>query len=223
VPHRSPTAIATLVLPLFEDRLSFMFRSTSRLTMRAIVLLICCAACGLSGCGRQSADQSIDAALKTANKTKLPVLPLAGTVTVDGAPAKLEGPDKKFVLLIYEIKDKTVTQNMTRTFADADGKFSFSMYKEGDGVPAGKYVIAFAELTHPRKGGFVGPDGLNNLYNDPQKNLDNPEFVIEQKEPGKSDYRFDLKVAGKDPVTTPGPQAFAGQHNAGGKRRNRGD
>ena len=47
---------------------------------------------------------------------------------------------------------------------------------------------------------FVGPDGLKNLYNDPQKNRNEKEFVVEVQSPGKTDYEFALSVAGKDPV-----------------------
>jgi hypothetical protein len=57
-----------------------------------------------------------------------------------------------------------------------------------------------------RLGNFDGPDLLNNLYNDPDKNAADPEFQITVSEPGKSDYHFNLGIAGK-PSGTPGPHA----------------
>jgi hypothetical protein len=43
--------------------------------------------------------------------------------------------------------------------------------------------------------------------NDPDKNARRPEFVIRHEAPGKTDYRFDLKVARQAP-TQPGPQSL---------------
>ncbi len=77
---------------------------------------------------------------------------------------------------------------------DKEGKFSFTTYKAGDGVAGGKtYVVAFA-LLRKAKSALVGPDQLENRYNDPDKNAKNPEFVIEHKAPGKTNYEFNLKV-----------------------------
>jgi hypothetical protein len=82
---------------------------------------------------------------------------------------------------------------------DEQGKFSFLTYKEGDGVAGPRtYVVAFA-LQQRDKGALVGPDQLENRYNDPDKNAKNPEFVIEHKAPGKTDYEFNLKVSDEPP------------------------
>ena len=91
--------------------------------------------------------------------------------------------------------------------ADSDGFFRFSSYGIGDGEPAGTYVIVFAALTDKKKHGYVGPDELKNLYNDPEKNEKIPEFKIDHKAPGKADYEFNLKVAGSE-KQTPGSQAL---------------
>jgi hypothetical protein len=53
----------------------------------------------------------------------------------------------------------------------------------------------------------VAPDELKNLYNDPEKNKNDPAFLFEVQPPGRTDYQFDLAVAGKDPVKTPGSYA----------------
>ena len=52
-----------------------------------------------------------------------------------------------------------------------------------------------------------GGDGLKNLYNDPDKNAKEERFQINLTSPGKTDWTFDLAVAGKDPITTPGEHA----------------
>jgi hypothetical protein len=85
-------------------------------------------------------------------------------------------------------------------------------YERGDGVPTGSYVVLFAELiptplmATKRSKGLRGPDGLMNLYNDPDRNKQDVQFKIDITPPGKSDYAFDLKVAGKE-AATPGPHA----------------
>jgi hypothetical protein len=71
----------------------------------------------------------------------------------------------------------------------------------------GKYVLTFALLKQKGKFGLVGPDRLNNLYNDPDKNATVEGFTIDHQAPGKSDYVFDLKVAGKDAGTL-GPHSI---------------
>jgi hypothetical protein len=100
-----------------------------------------------------------------------------------------------------------------------DGKFAFGTYEKDDGVPAAEYVVTFVLLHLPTAGGgrgggrmrqatgprhFQGPDELKNLYNDPDKS----PFQVELSPPGKTDWEFNLEVAGKDPVVTPGPHAL---------------
>ncbi len=90
----------------------------------------------------------------------------------------------------------------------AQGEFSFAKYKPGDGIVAGDYVIVFAQLMLNRSDGiYQGPDALTNLYNDPDKNGTNPEFSIKHEAPGKSNYVFNLAVAGQEAVSEPGPRS----------------
>ncbi len=89
---------------------------------------------------------------------------------------------------------------------EPNGDFQFSHYGIGDGVPPGDYVFVFAILTDRKKKGLVGPDQLKNLYNDPEKNEKKEGFKIEHKSPGKTDYTFDLAVAGQEEAT-PGPKS----------------
>jgi hypothetical protein len=127
-------------------------------------------------------------------------------VTIDGE--SWDNP-KEFYLYVLltdpqhpEIRPRFVTR------CNDDGSFDFKTYLSGDGVPVGKYVVTFVQL-HPknprvRQFGparlYIGPDGLKNLYNDPEKNKDISEFVVSVQEPGRDDYKFDLKVAGRDPA-----------------------
>ncbi len=89
-----------------------------------------------------------------------------------------------------------------------DGRFAFNTYFDDDGVPPGRYVVTIAQLTYRKKRGYTGPDLLKNLYNDPEKNATVEQFKIEHKPPGRRDYSFDLRVAGEEPVATPGPKAL---------------
>jgi hypothetical protein len=70
--------------------------------------------------------------------------------------------------------------------------------------------MLFAQLSHNPRMSFFGPDGLNNLYNDPDVNSKKPEFLIDHQAPGKTDYTFNLSVAGETPPAAPGPKAFVG-------------
>jgi len=67
-------------------------------------------------------------------------------------------------------------------------------------------VVLFAALTSKGRLGMGQPDGLKNLYNDPDKNAENKDFVVELEPPGRTDCQFNLDLAGKDPGT-PGPKA----------------
>ena len=74
--------------------------------------------------------------------------------------------------------------------ASRTGTFAFRTYGDRDGVPAGNYVLTFTQLVDRGKRGYFGPDGLKNLYNDPDKS----EFSIAHAKGGRSDYVFDLKI-----------------------------
>jgi hypothetical protein len=74
-------------------------------------------------------------------------------------------------------------------------------------------VVAFVGLHPSATRGrsftrrFAGPDALTNLYNDPDKNKDTPDFMVNVQPPGRTDYEFNLTVAGKQPVVAPGKNA----------------
>jgi hypothetical protein len=90
------------------------------------------------------------------------------------------------------------------------GAFSFTTYAQDDGVTTGTYIVLFVALKHTmlaRNAGFHEPDGLKNLYNDPDKNKDNPDFNLTVTAPGKTNYSFDLKLEGQELPSSPGSHA----------------
>ncbi len=164
-----------------------------------------------AGCGRKSADQSLEDALKSSGKSRETVYPFAGTVRIDGLPPKLASNQKLIVMLNDPSKPDTPVSDRKQVTVNAEGKYEFQTYSPGDGIPAGHYVLTFAVFQRHGKAGFEGPDLLNNLYNDPDKNAANPELVVDHEAPGSTQYDFDLKIAGKEPGT-PGPHSLTGLH-----------
>jgi len=170
----------------------------------------------LSGCTRRkSAEEAVDQFF-TDNPTakRMDVARFAGRVMIDGMPPEKKPNTRLFILLNKpEHPQKLPTRFME---VAPDGTFDFMTYLAGDGVPVGKYIVEFAQLHAPRGGGgrggmvgrlYKGPDDLKNLYNDPDKNKDIKDFVVDVERPGRGDYEFNLAVAGKDPVAEPGKHA----------------
>jgi hypothetical protein len=67
-------------------------------------------------------------------------------------------------------------------------------------------------VTRPGFGPFCNQ---TRLYNDPDKNKDIPEFLVEVTQPGRTDYEFNLTVAGKD-AGVPGSHAVKAVSEAPG-------
>jgi hypothetical protein len=159
------------------------------------------------GCsGRQSPQQALDAQLKAANITKADLASFAGKVTIDGQTPEY----KRAQPLVVMLWDKSHPDKNTppiNSVCQKDGSFEFSRYVKGDGVPPGSYVVLFGQFTSKGKMGLGQPDGLNNLYDDPDKNSQNKDLVLELAAPGKTNFLFNLEIAGKEPETTPGPHA----------------
>jgi hypothetical protein len=151
-----------------------------------------------AGCGRKI--DRLEQAYQETGLTKTPVAQVAGLVTVDGA-----APAPFTVVMLWDPKQPEA--GVLRSICDSDGSFTFTSYESGDGVPPGTYVVLFAQFNVGRPlGTFDPPDLLNNLYNDPDRNASKPEFRITVESPGRTDYRFNLTVAG-EPPGTPGPHA----------------
>jgi hypothetical protein len=170
----------------------------------------------LPGCNNAGGPRQdeIDQVAKLPNK--VPIAKFAGHISVDNqAPS---GGGTLFVIL--NDPQHLVAGGKAYTNCDEQGNFAFTTYLAGDGAPTGKYVVTFVQFQLGGGGDgrgsrlgrspgmleqkYGGPDGLNNLYSDPEKNKDNANFVVEIAQPGRTDYDFNLAVAGKEPVKTLG-------------------
>jgi len=164
-------------------------------------------AMGCNG-GTQSASQALEHVYKENPQLKrLDLAKFAGRVTVDGQP-----PAARTAILVILNDAKKPWPDQSKTIQNftvclPDGAFQFSTSLGGDGTLAGSYVVTFAQLHPKGKRGLFPPDELKNLYNDPEINAKKPEFLVELTPPGKTDYEFNLKVAGEEPITKPGPHA----------------
>jgi hypothetical protein len=182
--------------------------SGKHLAMRQFWLIASFAAFMAVGCShQQSADEATDAALKAQGLDKETVYPLAGKVTVDGQPPQAQPKSNPIVVVLNDMSKPDVPpRERRRVELNPQGDFAFNTYKVDDGVPAGKYVVTFAQFKYNKKKGLLGPDQLKNLYNDPDKNAQNKDFVIDHQSSGKTDYLFNLEVQGKE-------AAAAGPHS----------
>jgi hypothetical protein len=162
----------------------------------------------LEGCGKGGLSREEEFTKNNPRSAEQqPVAKFAGRVSVDGMPQV--GTDQLFVFLADPQHPEKPKKYYAR--CNPDGSFEFTTYLQGDGVTLGKYVVGVVALRAGQKsasagpaGGPVpyrGPDGLKNLYNDPDKNKDVKEFVVDVTQPGRTDYEFNLSVAGKDPGT----------------------
>jgi hypothetical protein len=157
------------------------------------------------GCeGRQSTAERLEEAYQSAGMGRVTVCPLGGTITVDNEPPIAKPETARLVAIAYDAaKPDAMAKSSARAFVKPDGSFELPL-------PPGKYVMLFAQLVHNPRMGFFGSDGLKNLYNDPDVNSQKAEFLIDHQAPGKTDYTFNLSVAGETPPAAPGPKAFVG-------------
>jgi hypothetical protein len=181
--------------------------STRRLTSTGFCVIGACVICVAAGCGNSDKQPSLSALFKQSGGNRPSVYPLAGKVTIDGEPAHYVKPQRLVMMLYDPTRPNLPPFKRPCKDISAEGTFSFGSYTKGDGLPAGKFVVAFAVLEVTNRG-LLGPDQLNNLYNDPEKNAGIPQFNIDHRAPGKKDYVFDLKVAGREGVGSPGPKAL---------------
>jgi hypothetical protein len=154
-----------------------------------------------------NADRALEEALNASGQTRTIVYPFAGKVTIDGEPPKLERRQRLVVMLNDSAHSEVPTAQRTYVIAGPEGEFAFGTYKSDDGVAPGKYVVTFAVFKRRGNAGLEGPDALQNLYNDPEKNAGFSELVIDHKAPGSFAYEFWLTIAGKDAGTL-GPHSL---------------
>jgi hypothetical protein len=159
-----------------------------------------------------AADQALDEAFQKSPQLQRQVVArFAGQVTVDGQPpSDISQGSALFVSLHRNLLNQDGVRPF-HTICDSRGHFAFSTYVKEDGIAVGSYIVTFVKLrrTGPRRGAVFGPpDELKNLYNDPDRNAQTPEFSVDVKMPGKTDYHFDLAVERLAPVEAPGPHAL---------------
>jgi hypothetical protein len=168
------------------------------------ILLLAIPVFGILGCGGSPrSDQRVKEQLAEMKASDAPVVKFSGKVTIDGQAPSVPARHV-LVVILYSAKDmEPGHETINDAVCDKEGHFEFTRYSKGDGVPPGSYTVLFAELMHRRGSQFTGSDQLKNLYNDP----DTSPFHVEITAPGKTDWDFNLEVAGKDPILTPGPHA----------------
>lgn len=176
---------------------------------RACTVLIGLVAVWIGGCGGgPGADEAVNKVLKESGQQRANVFPLAGKVTIDGHAPETQAMGKRLIVILTDAaKPDAPASSCPKALCQPNGSFAFNTYGTGDGIAAGKYVVAIVELKFDKRKGYAGSDGLKNLYNDPEQNAKLDGFVIDHKAPGKSDYAFNLEVAGRD-AGTPGPHSI---------------
>jgi hypothetical protein len=123
-------------------------------------------------------------------------------VTIDGQEPHFDKPAYKLIVMLNDTQQPDAPiRERPFVMADPHGRFAFETYFDGDGVKPGKFIVTFAVLRKKTKTGFLGPDQLSNLYNSPDQNSKNPDFVIDHHPSGRTDLTFNLEVAGRDPGT----------------------
>ncbi len=159
------------------------------------------------GCGA-STDKREKRVQTELGETPQRLANFGGRVTVDGATPAF-GSEHPIQVILYDLNNPpTPAKPPVYTLCSDDGSFKFMARVAEPGVPEGSYVVLFAALKHARVGAYREPDALKNLYNDPDKNQENPRYKIEVKAPGKLDCEFDLKLADQPPIDKPGLHAI---------------
>ena len=183
-----------------------MFSTNGATTFRmnrlpAAFLLLSMVAAGCSGAS-QSADQALGNALQATGGTKGGVAKFSGKVTIDGKEPGAMGRVRTLVIL-WDRKSTKGNANPPYVACTEDGHFEFTTYDAGDGVTPGSYIVCFLQLPGSFRfggnSGWRGEDGLKNLFNDPDTNKENKQFIVDIAPPGKTDWEFNLEIAGKEP------------------------
>jgi len=110
-----------------------------------------------------------------------PTFPVSGELSVNGKPVA-------DVTIVCENVQGADAKNPTVSSAKttADGKFAFSTYREGDGVPEGEYALTFSWREYSNaKRSFIGADKLNGRYKDPKQSK--VRVKVEKGKPVKLD------------------------------------
>jgi hypothetical protein len=222
-PQAGAAAFAPRLEAFFElgsgDRIMLGQTHRAQVHQNKLLALILLVAPVIAGCSGPTAEDKLDAAFQNnPNAHRLEVAKFAGTVTIDN---QAPGDEYKGLHILLVDADKYKDSNAPRWDAtiNSEGHFSFMTYLKDDGAPVGKYVVLFvdpraksnkratASISKTASRSSTGADALKNLYNDPEVNVKDPQFVLDLQRPGTTEKTFDLKVAGKDGPSNPGNYA----------------
>lgn len=145
-----------------------------------------------AGCGGESAQDRLNQAIPESQRQS--VVALSGTITLDGKPTA--------DLMVRLVEDGAAKPDPSspKSVTGSDGKFEFTTYLSGDGVPPGKYAVIVEQLTRSGTAGWSGPDQLRNRFN----HVKEPAATLEVKsgEP-QNDVKIDLVTTDKKPKPAP--------------------
>ena len=97
---------------------------------------------------------------------RVPTYPVRGTVTHRGQPAA------GAMLLFRPVGGPSMQAPAAFGVAGPDGTFTLATYTNGDGIPAGEYVVVIEWRAGGKEGGggtASGPDKLKGKYNSAEK------------------------------------------------------
>lgn len=106
------------------------------------------------------------------------VVPVTGQIQVDGQP-----PGSQVQIQAHPVgTPDTEHPTFSSAVSDPDGKFAFSTYETGDGLPPGAYrlTVSWQELNR-MSASFSGPDKLNGRYSKPEDSKF--EVTVEAEKP----------------------------------------
>lgn len=127
----------------------------------ALIMTVCC----LASCGEKRLGPKIN---------KVPVVPVSGTVKVDGKP---EAGVVIRCVPLGEFKNTDIINSMGGQ-TDTLGEFTLHTYEIDDGVPPGEYALLFAWPTVTLKKGGRADEDKNDRLKKKYSKLDQPFLKI---------------------------------------------
>lgn len=130
------------------------------MVLRAKEFVLLMAVLALCGCGA-GADIDDEALDKMAGGKREETVAVSGTVSIAGSPAG--------DVNIYAYTEKGGLKPVAETRTKDDGTYCWTTYVGCDGLPAGKYTLAFTHVPKEGKGKNEGEDLLKGKFKDPKK------------------------------------------------------
>ena len=153
------------------------------LVLRNRALLCLLALMVFPGCGGEGKDDASKERLKSMSggSEVKDVVPVSGTVLVDGAP--MEG-------VFISLHDESGGAAIKTTKTDKDGKYCWSTYGSCDGLEPGTYLLSFKLMPNMNPKKDSAPDLFKGKYKSPTKN----DFKLTVAAgPPQTDVKYELK------------------------------